>query len=193
MCFLGSLGWCCFFVSELYVWVWVWIRSPLVGKKILKQGWQKKRRLNKVKVESYCEFILPLLLRWGKHFQSPALPNRVNSTRKSEAQSASTQTFFFLSYTNSYCASTRHKRLSSCLRRLKYPFFSVFIYFFSLWWQKMSDLTFIPIQIGAREKWFGLNGTTVLFCSVLLDVSAGLRVAGSRATFVAFGSPPDFT
>ena len=27
---------------------------------------------------------------------------------------------------------------------------------------------FIPIQTGAREKWFGLNRTTVLLCSVLL-------------------------
>lgn len=43
------------------------------------------------------------------------------------------------------------------------------------------------------EKWFGLNRTTVLLCSVLLDVSTGLRDAGFRATFVAFGSTPSFS
>lgn len=43
------------------------------------------------------------------------------------------------------------------------------------------------------EKFFGLNRTTVLLCSVLLDVSTGLRDAGFRATFVAFGSTPSFS
>lgn len=69
--------------------------------------------------------------------------------------------------------------------------FQVFLAF--LWWQKNSDLILYPFKLVPGEKWFGLNRTTVLLCSVLLDVSTGLRDAGFRATFVAFGSTPSFS
>lgn len=131
------------------------------------------------------------------------LPKRNNSTRKKWGPISSTQTYFcFLPNTNSYmmkldCIQLRDTRGSAAVfEGGKNAFFSVFISFFFLTflgWQKKEWSHFIPIQSSAREKWFRLNRTTVLLCSVLLDASAGLRDAGSRATFVAFGSAPTFS
>lgn len=162
--------------------------------------WQKQGR---VKRFEYCEFILPLLLQWGKHFQSPPLPKRNNSTREKiwGPTSFNTNIFLiFLSYTSSFTVNftllyltTTQTQLCCHLKVGKMLSLLSFISFFSLlWWQKKSELILYPFNVVPGKN--GLVWIEPLFssCSVLLDGSTGLSDAGSRATLVALGSAPSF-
>lgn len=149
----------------------IWSDSLLVGKKCKKQVGQKRGR---VKTFEYCEFILPLLLWWGKHFQSPPLPKRNNPTRENiwGPTSFNTNIFLiFLSYTNGFtvklfCIWLQHRHGSAAVLEKCFLRCLLFHFFFSSVMAKKEWSHFIPIQSGAREKWFGLNRTTVLllFC-----------------------------